>query len=595
MERYANKQNLVQLAKAVHDKYSLVATPTANGLMSAADKAKLDGIQRDGIASLTAKGHAEQVQTTGKNLLRNTATSKTVNGVTFTVNADGSVTCNGTASANAYLSVTGAFTLQAGNYVLSGCPSGGSTSTYGLYTQGVVGVHFDTGSGYSFTHDGSGNIEIVIVAYSGTTCNNLTFYPQLEAGSTATDYEPYTNGPSPSPDWPQEIQVVRGRNLLDPQTFTSHGKVYTVNTDGSVTVLVDDAVAWTIIPATELPAGTYTLSWATLRSGQVRYRTSNDNYAADVIAVASAGSATFTLASDGGVKVKLCVNGTSFPYTEYPQLEAGSHTTPYVPYGHVGLEVQGFNQWDEETEEGYIGQDGAYVNNANNWRTKSFIPVFPNTTYFLKSDATVRLCFYGANNQFLRWGALTNNQDFVVPSDVHYIKFFRGQELYTQGEICVNLSDPDRNGQYEPYRHTTTPIPLPSKGWAGSLPDGTADVLTLDGAGKVEWELPVGHIASYAGETVGTPYLSTTGQLTTGAEVYHKLATPTTEERGYADMPAIPGTATVSIPELDDLGVTYLIGDSVREMAEQWYARARSEYESRIASLEAAVAELATS
>ena len=29
--------------------------------------------------------------------------------------------------------------------------------------------------------------------------------PQLEPGSTATDYEPYTNGPSPNPDYPQEI------------------------------------------------------------------------------------------------------------------------------------------------------------------------------------------------------------------------------------------------------------------------------------------------------------------------------------------------------------------------------------------------------
>jgi hypothetical protein len=35
---------------------------------------------------------------------------------------------------------------------------------------------------------------------------------------------------------------------------------------------------------------------------------------------------------------------------------------------------------------------------------------------------------------------------------------------------------------------STTPIPLPSRGWVASLPDGTADVLTLDGAGKVTWE-----------------------------------------------------------------------------------------------------------
>jgi hypothetical protein len=35
---------------------------------------------------------------------------------------------------------------------------------------------------------------------------------------------------------------------------------------------------------------------------------------------------------------------------------------------------------------------------------------------------------------------------------------------------------------------STTPIPLPSRGWAAGLPDGDVDTLTLDGAGKVTWE-----------------------------------------------------------------------------------------------------------
>jgi hypothetical protein len=42
---------------------------------------------------------------------------------------------------------------------------------------------------------------------------------------------------------------------------------------------------------------------------------------------------------------------------------------------------------------------------------------------------------------------------------------------------------------YEPYYHSTIPIPLPSRGWVAALPDGTADTLTLDGAGGYEWEL----------------------------------------------------------------------------------------------------------
>lgn len=40
----------------------------------------------------------------------------------------------------------------------------------------------------------------------------------------------------------------------------------------------------------------------------------------------------------------------------------------------------------------------------------------------------------------------------------------------------------------------------------------------------------VGKISSYAGETISTDYISTTGQLTTGATVYYALAAPTDTE-----------------------------------------------------------------
>ena len=47
-----------------------------------------------------------EVGVCGKNLLKITATTKTINGVTFTVNDDGSVTVNGTATANASFALT---------------------------------------------------------------------------------------------------------------------------------------------------------------------------------------------------------------------------------------------------------------------------------------------------------------------------------------------------------------------------------------------------------------------------------------------------------------------------------------------------------
>ena len=59
---------------------------------------------------------------------------------------------------------------------------------------------------------------------AGATFNE-TIKIQLEKGSTATDYEPY--GVMPSPDYPSEIEVGRGKNLLpdviDKTTQTKNG------------------------------------------------------------------------------------------------------------------------------------------------------------------------------------------------------------------------------------------------------------------------------------------------------------------------------------------------------------------------------------
>ena len=63
-----------------------------------------------------------------KNLLDNTAVTKTVNGITFAVNADGTITAKGTATANAVFKFA-KLTLKAGTYKYSGISIAPSTST----------------------------------------------------------------------------------------------------------------------------------------------------------------------------------------------------------------------------------------------------------------------------------------------------------------------------------------------------------------------------------------------------------------------------------------------------------------------------------
>lgn len=69
-----------------------------------------------------------------------------------------------------------------------------------------------------------------------------------------------------------------------------------------------------------------------------------------------------------------------------------------------------------------------------------------------------------------------------------------------------------------------------------SLPDSTKDILTIDSTGHCEIEKNIGYIASYNGESVGDNYISTTGELSTGASVYYELATPQTIDLGTIDV-----------------------------------------------------------
>lgn len=148
--------------------------------------------------------HQEQSYTInlGKNLLNNTKSTTTLNGLTFTINEDKSVTITGTATSQTDFYLVGASStydnigLNAGTYNLSGCING-SSSTYMLIavrknsSENTViypvstssdGIAIEVGNDYTF--------RIFIRITNGTTMNT-TIYPQLEKGSTATSYAPY--------------------------------------------------------------------------------------------------------------------------------------------------------------------------------------------------------------------------------------------------------------------------------------------------------------------------------------------------------------------------------------------------------------------
>ena len=123
---------------------------------------------------------------------------KTTNGITFTVNSDGSITANGTATANANFFMSyDVEKIPEGEYILSGCPEGGSNSTYRLRvangSSSVLASDEGNNANLTITNELSEiGLRMYCTVISGTTANNLTFYPMIRLSSVAdrTYYKP---------------------------------------------------------------------------------------------------------------------------------------------------------------------------------------------------------------------------------------------------------------------------------------------------------------------------------------------------------------------------------------------------------------------
>lgn len=118
----------------------------------------------------------------GKNRVNPTVTTQTVSGITWTVNVDGTITASGTATANSYVTiqVLPADYVFDGNYFLSGCPSGGSASTYALYVARGSYTKYDYGDGVVLSSSTDGlNKNLIAIVYSGQTVTDLTFKPMI--------------------------------------------------------------------------------------------------------------------------------------------------------------------------------------------------------------------------------------------------------------------------------------------------------------------------------------------------------------------------------------------------------------------------------
>lgn len=196
--------------------------------------------------------YGESTQLITPNLIQITRPSETTNGVTTTVNADGSITLNGTATANglfAFLPNFGSRTIPITaeqSYTISGL-TGGSALTY--YLEAEI-MNDDATVNYMNVFDGSrttvaaknGMARTYVTFKTGAVFDNLVVRPQFELGAAATPFAKYSR---PTPTTPVPVVSVTGthrirsdsKNLVEVTrgSLTISGITYTNNGDGTIT------------------------------------------------------------------------------------------------------------------------------------------------------------------------------------------------------------------------------------------------------------------------------------------------------------------------------------------------------------------------
>lgn len=133
-----------------------------------------------------------EVYRNGKNLIPYpyTDTTKTYNGIRYTDNGDGTITANGTATADSYFRLldSNPFKIDRmiGRVQITGCPSGGSAETY--YIDCVPTGHKCVGESVQLDINTKW-FRFYIRVRKGTKVENLVFKPQVERGLNVTEFE----------------------------------------------------------------------------------------------------------------------------------------------------------------------------------------------------------------------------------------------------------------------------------------------------------------------------------------------------------------------------------------------------------------------
>lgn len=421
--------------------------------------------------NLKVTGSTSQATRSGKNLLDNTATTKISNGITFTVNSDGTVLVDGTNDTSANSSfIINRYDLSPGTYILNGCPSGGASNTYRLVIQetgsySILGsIDIGNGSG-EFTIDTTTSAQIAIFIQKGLTINNLLFKPMLREATIADDtYEQY--GASPSPDYPSPIENVEGKNKFD-NNFSDYSK----------------PVDYYICPIHVKNETSYKFNINLIRTkmtgcviGIVKDGNQYSNFVGLSQALNTAGivnNLSFKV-DNTWVSPKLIIfapNGeTQFKqiFENYEvQLEEGTVATDYVPYNSLEIKNVGENLFNpSNAKDGYVTDNSGQILGVNiKNKNTNYIKIDGGEKYFILSNKLTGNwgAWYDKDKKFISGITLGSKNKGIVtaPNNAYFINFTVSYENNNPDYANnVMIARSDKEIPYKPYQEQKVDFPL---------------------------------------------------------------------------------------------------------------------------------------
>lgn len=233
-------------ALKVGDKYADEVGVTIDDSLTSADKTwssqKINTVKQS-VDTLQSSISTSQ----GRNLIPYPLTNRTTNGITYTVQSDGSVLANGTASAenNAYYNFAyKTLKLNDTSYTLSceGLPKSVYVYVYDETIGKAIANVSNTPVTKTFVGDSTHTYSLSINVGKGTPVSDLAIKPILEMGTIAHAYEPISESNVNLKGAIDKISTSQGRNLIsypyyNGTSYESNGVTYTVNeVDGTISV-----------------------------------------------------------------------------------------------------------------------------------------------------------------------------------------------------------------------------------------------------------------------------------------------------------------------------------------------------------------------